>query len=92
VNRSLINFCSVSIDKHNDNLFQDFAEHVKKMDEVLECYYVSGDYDFILKIVTSNIEEYQNFVFNKLSKIKMVSNISSQFVLKDVKFTTSVKI
>ena len=92
VNKSLINFCSVSIVKHNDDLFSDFAQQVKAMDEVLECYYVSGDFDFLLKIATANIDEYQNFVFNKLSKIKIVSNISSQFAMKHVKFKTSVRI
>ena len=92
INKPMINYCNVSITKHNTELFKEFEKIVRAMDEVMECHYVSGNYDYLLKVVTSNINEYQNFILNKLSKLEMISNINSQFVLKHVKFKTSVKI
>ena len=92
INKPMINYCNVSITKHNTELFKEFEKIVRAMDEVMECHYVSGNYDYLLKVVTSNINEYQNFILNKLSKLEMISNINSQFVLKHVKFKTAVKI
>ena len=92
INKPMINYCNVSITKHNTELFKEFEKIVRDMDEVMECHYVSGNYDYLLKVVTSNINEYQNFILNKLSKLEMISNINSQFVLKHVKFKTAVKI
>ena len=92
INKPMINYCNVSITKHNTELFKEFEKIVRAMDEVMECHYVSGNYDYLLKVVTANINEYQNFILNKLSKLEMISNINSQFVLKHVKFKTAVKI
>lgn len=82
----------MSITKHNSDLFKGFEEIISGMDEVLECYYVSGSFDSLLKIVSSSMHEYQNFVLNKLSKLEMILNINSQFVMKHVKFKTSIRV
>lgn len=92
INKSLINYCSVIIMKHNFELFKEFEEVISKMDEVLECYYVSGNFDYLLKIVSSNMDEYQDFVQSKLSTLDMISNINSQFVMKHVKYKTSIRV
>ncbi|PHS07147.1 MAG: AsnC family transcriptional regulator [Kordia sp.] len=92
INKPLINYCNVTIVKHNKELFKEFELQVKEMDEVLECYTVSGNYDYLLKVVSSSMRDYQDFVLNKLSSLEMISNINSQFVLKHVKFTTSIKV
>jgi Lrp/AsnC family leucine-responsive transcriptional regulator len=92
INRSLINYCNVSISQHNSDLFKEFERQIRKMDEVLECYYVSGNFDYLLKVVTMDMEEYQDFILNRLSKLEMISNINSQFVMKSVKFKTSVNV
>jgi len=92
INKPLINYCNVSITKHNSELFEEFEEIISKMDEVLECYYVSGSFDYLLKVVSSSMHEYQDFVLNKLSRLEMISNINSQFVMKHVKFKTSIRV
>lgn len=89
--KSLINYCCVSVLKHRKSLFTEFENRIREMDEVLECYYISGNYDYLLKIVTSSMNEYQSFVIDKLSDMEMISNINTQFVLRPVKFTTSIK-
>lgn len=92
INRPLINYCNVSLLQHNSEYFKEFERNIRKMDEVLECYYVSGNFDYLLKVVSANMNEYQDFILNKLSKMEMISNINSHFVMKHVKFKTSVSI
>ena len=82
----------MTIVKHNKELFKEFELQVKEMDEVLECYTVSGNYDYLLKVVSSSMRDYQDFVLNKLSILEMISNINSQFVMKHVKFKTSIRV
>lgn len=90
INRPLINYCNVSIIQHNSLQFKAFEKQIRKMNEVLECYYVSGNFDYLLKVISTDMDEYQDFILNKLSKLEMISNINSQFVMKPVKFKTSV--
>lgn len=92
INKPLINYCNIRIDRHQSEQFEIFIKAIREMNEVLECYYVSGNSDFLLKIVSSDMNEYQNFILNKLSKLEMISNINSQFVMKHVKFKTSVRL
>lgn len=92
INKPLINFCNIRIDRHQSDQFEIFIKAIREMNEVLECYYVSGNSDFLLKIVSSDMNEYQNFILNKLSKLNMISNINSQFVMKHVKFKTSIRL
>ena len=92
VNKSLINYCNVSIYKHNTDKFAIFENAIRAMDEVLECYCIAGNSDYLLKIITSDMEEYQKFILTKLAKLDIISNINSQFVLKPIKYSTSINL
>lgn len=92
INKPLINYCIVNITKHHIDLLNEFESAMKEFDEVLECYRISGKYDYLLKVVSRDMKEYQSFMLNKLSTLEMVANINSQFVMHSVKFKTSVKI
>ncbi|MCH2224704.1 MAG: Lrp/AsnC family transcriptional regulator [Crocinitomicaceae bacterium] len=92
INRPLINYCSVTLLRHNTDYFKEFERQIRWMDQILECYYVSGNTDYLLKVISSDMNEYQDFILNKLSKLEMISNINSQFVMKHIKFKTSVNI
>lgn len=92
VNKPLISYCRISLQKHDTRKFAKFEQAVKAMDEVLECYVVSGSADYLLKTITSDMDEYQNLVLNKLAKLGMIENINSQFVLKHLKFKTSINL
>ena len=59
-------------------------------DEVVECYNTSGDYDFMVKILTHDMSEYQNFVLNKLGTIDSIGSLDSVFVLGVVKQTSAI--
>lgn len=90
--KQLTNYCQVSLSKHSTKAFEDFEDFVKNRDEILECSYVSGDHDYLLKIVSSNVAEYQNFITKELSSLNMIGKINSLFVMKYVKYKTSIKL
>jgi len=85
VGRSLMVICYVSLQQHNKNAGKNFIEAIQEMDEVLECLTISGQFDFLLKVVAANMDDYYNFHVNKLSSMENVSNVQSVFVLGVVK-------
>jgi len=58
-----------------------------EMTEVLECLTISGEFDFMLKVVVADMDEYYNFHVNKLSNLENVGNVQSVFVMGVVKMT-----
>lgn len=92
INKPLINYCIVNITRHQIHLMNEFESAVREMEEIIECYRISGKYDYLLKIVSKDMNEYQDFVINRLSVLDMIANINSQFVLHCIKYRTSVKI
>lgn len=92
IGKPLISYCNVTLKEHNNAVFIAFEDSIKNLNEILECYYVSGTSDYLMKVITADMEEYQNFVLNKLSHIEMIENIHSNFVMKPVKFKTSMKL
>ena len=83
-------FCHISLKEHDKKLAKSFIQAVGKFDEVLECYNVSGEYDFILKIVSENMETYHQFYLNKLSEIKGIGQTKSTFVMDVIKETHKI--
>lgn len=78
-------FCQVTLQVHSKTLITQFENAVTKMPEVLGCYHVAGNFDYLLKIITPNIKSYQLFLKNKLSVLESVANVQSNFVLSSVK-------
>ena len=60
-------------------------DEFRKLDEVIECYQISGENDFFMKVLSKDIKSYAEFINNKLTKIKGIQEISSSFVLDNVK-------
>lgn len=83
---------SVSLAVHQLPSIDSFTKQIKKLDEVLECYHVTGQDDFMLKVAVKNIHEYENFILNKLTKIKGVSKLNTSFILSTVKYNTKIQI
>lgn len=92
VSKGIFALVSVSLSAHQLSSIDLFTKQIKKLDEVLECYHVAGEEDFILKIAVSSIEEYENFILSKLTKINGVSRVNTKFVLSTVKYNTKIKI
>jgi DNA-binding Lrp family transcriptional regulator len=78
-------FCQVRLLVHSQDLITRFEKAVAKMDEVNECYHVAGNYDYLLKVVVTDMHSYQDFLKNKLSVLDSVANVQSTFVMTSTK-------
>jgi Lrp/AsnC family transcriptional regulator len=88
--RGLTVYCFVTLDKQRQESFLEFNEAIRQMPDVLECAVVSGNFDYLLKVVVSDMEAYNAFYQSKLSVMKSVSHMSSSFVMEEVKSTTAI--
>jgi Lrp/AsnC family transcriptional regulator, leucine-responsive regulatory protein len=76
--------CEVSMDSHTQESIDRFEKEVGKLNEVIECLHVSGQHDYILKVVLPDMNSYREFLMQKLSKIPAVGNVNSSFVLHEL--------
>lgn len=74
---------------HNDEWLQAFSQGVSRMDEVVECYRMSGDIDYLLKIVARDIADYDR-VYRKLTKVAPLYDVNSSFAMQEIKSTTAL--
>lgn len=88
----LMVFCAVSLNIQNAEYIDDFNKKIKAIDEIVECYLTGGVFDFILKVIVKDLEEYNNFASNKLATIPNVGKIQSSFVLNEIKSSTILPI
>jgi len=85
-------FCQVSMRYHDKAFIDNFEQEIKKLEEVQECYHMAGQVDFLLKIHVGSLEEYHDFVKNKLSRIENIGTLNSTFVLKEIKHELGYRI
>jgi Lrp/AsnC family leucine-responsive transcriptional regulator len=85
VGKSISVYCQVTLAVHSRDLIDDFKQHILALSEIMGCYHVSGNYDFLLKVAVNDMNEYQKFVIDKLSVIKGISNVQSSFVMEEIK-------
>lgn len=78
-------FCQVTLLVHSKQLITRFENAINKMHEVIECFHVAGNYDYLLKVVVKDMPSYQHFLKNKLSVLDSVSNVQSTFVMSSTK-------
>jgi len=87
VKKSLMIFCYVSLKEHSKNAGTKFIKHIHSLPEVIECYNISGEFDFMLKVVAENMDDYYHFHVNKLSQSENIANVQSVFVMGVIKQT-----
>ncbi len=90
VKKGLMVICYVSIKQHSKNAGQKFIKAIMELNEVIECLTISGEFDFMLKVVVENMDEYYDFHVNKLSALENVGNVQSVFVMGVVKDTVQL--
>ena len=81
---------SVSMVEHSDSIRQSFEAHVADLPEVMECFSVSGERDYVLQIISSDMESYNDFLNTKILHHSSVRSASSSFALRRVKYTTAL--
>lgn len=84
--------CNVRLKQHNGRLGREFMEAVARIDEVTECYNVSGDFDYTLKIYVRDMKHYESFVLDTIGSIPCVGSIQSNFVMSVVKQSPAIPV
>ena len=87
LNKRLMVIVYVSLKQHNKTAGSKFVKAINDMNEVLECYSISGEFDFMLKIVVEDMNAYYDFHVNRLSEMENIGNVQSIFVMGVVKET-----
>ena len=83
-------FVNVSLRMHGPNELSGFRASVNELPEVLDCYHVTGEFDYLLKVIVRNRKELQRFVERKLTPIPGVARIYTSLVLEEIKSSTSL--
>lgn len=90
VEKSFLVFCHVRLIQHSKEYLSVFEREIFKLSEVVECFHISGDYDYIIKIYVKDIEEYRDFMVTKLTTIKHIGSTQSSFAIGEVKNSTEI--
>lgn len=85
LNRGFIVFCNVKMSRLNREIAQEFTRVIRDIPEVVECYNISGGFDYLLKIHAPDMKYYQEFVLNVLGTIQHLGSLESTFVMDEIK-------
>jgi Lrp/AsnC family transcriptional regulator, leucine-responsive regulatory protein len=89
IGKGFVVFCHIKLLQHSKDFLTRFEREVTRLDEVLECFHVSGDYDYILKVCVKDMEAYREFMVTKLTTLQHIGSTHSTFMISEVKYTTS---
>ena len=92
IGRAFVASCHIKLVKHSQELVSRFEKEVVIIDEILEVYHLSGDYDYLLKVHVEDMESFRKFMVSKLTNIDHIGSTHSMFVISEVKHTTAVNI
>ncbi|MGC1205265.1 MAG: Lrp/AsnC family transcriptional regulator [Flavobacteriaceae bacterium] len=83
-------FCHIKLVQHSQDYVMKFEKEVTNLNEVLECYHISGDYDYLLKVLVKDMAAFREFMVKKLTTINHIGSTHSMFVINEVKHTTAL--
>lgn len=92
VAKGFVVFCHLKLVQHTREFVTTFEKEVTQLKEVIECHHVSGDYDYILKIIVKDMEAYREFLVNKLTTLHHIGSTHSTFMISEVKYTTVIEV
>lgn len=85
-------FVSVTLEKQVEAALETFEDAIRACPEVMECYLMTGDADYLLRVVTSDLSAYERFLIEHLTRVPGVASIKSSFALKQVAYRTALPI
>jgi len=91
VDLGFVVFCQIKLKEHRHEYLVKFEKEVIRFTEVLECYNVSGDYDYLLKITVKDMEQYHKFLNDKLTYLDHIGSAHSTFIINEVKNTHAIE-
>ena len=89
VEKAFVVFCHIKLIQHTKDLIHTFESEVVKLEEGSECFHVSGDYDYILKVNVKDMEEFREFMVTKLTGLQHIGSTHSSFMIGEVKNSTA---
>lgn len=89
---SLMVFCDISLNQHEASYISKFEEDIQQFTEVIECYHIGGNFDYLIKVVAKDMDDYQYFIANKLASLDNIRKVQSSFVMNEIKSTASLPI
>lgn len=85
-------FAHITLEKHSEGMADRFIAAVRKRPEVLECYATTGDADFLLRVVISQVSDYDRFLQDFIFKLEGIAHVRSHFALREIKYDTRLPI
>ena len=92
IGKAFVAFCHIKLIQHSQEFVVSFEKEVTNIIEVLECYHISGDYDYLLKVHVEDMESFREFMVKKLTKINHIGSTHSMFMINQVKHTTAINL
>jgi len=92
INKTLVAYTNISLKEHSIKYLKQFEAEIQTVKEVTECYHIAGQFDYMLKIIISDMQEYQQVVMEKLAKMDNIANVQSSFVMTEIKKSTELPI
>jgi len=89
---SVMVYIHISLNDHHSETLNVFDRFVEQSDAILECYSVSGEYDYLIRVVATDVKALEFFLMEKLLKLEAVRSANTSFVLKQKKYTTALPI
>lgn len=89
IEKAFVVFCHLKLIQHTKDVIHTFENEVIRLDEVTECFHVSGDYDYILKVSVKDMDAYREFMVTKLTGLQHIGSTHSSFMIGEVKNTTA---
>jgi Lrp/AsnC family transcriptional regulator len=85
-------FAHIRIGKHDEGTLEAFEEQVRSYPEIVECFSMTGESDYVMRILARSIEDYERFLKKRLLHLPGVTSVNSSFALKAVKLTTDIPV
>lgn len=92
IEKSFVVFCQIKLLQQSKDFILGFEKEVVRFPEIIECFNISGDFDYIMKIVVKDMDEYRNFLVSKLSTLHQIGSKHSTFMIGEVKKTHIITI
>ena len=81
---NLVVYMQIKLIRHQDEIFEEFSDYIKTLEEVVEASFTAGEFDVMLKILLKDMDEYHNFILQKISKLDIILNVKSSFPIKNI--------
>lgn len=92
IGMSVMALMSVTFERHGESIAQEFRERILDYPEILECWSVTGDADYVLKVVAADLKAFNDFMMLRLLSLPMVANVKSNLLLDRLKYTTKLPV